>query len=149
MIDRQPMVWSLATVIASGVVAFAVSQLRCQSAKDSSASEDFHAWLHQNLQISAQQEEVLHPIETAFEAQLRDQEESIRKAGADLAEAIRQYEADSPQIASALEKLHHTQGQLQRLTLEHFFAMKEHLSAEQGEKLLQWTHDSILYGHHD
>ena len=61
------------------------------------------------------------------------------------AEAVRGGKSQSPEIDLALSKLNAAQAELQRATLEHFFAMKEHLDPDQAELLLKWTHDSIVH----
>lgn len=149
--DRSRLLlWSLGTVIAAAVIAWLTVRLTAPSAEpDESHSEaSFHQWLHDNLEITAEQEKILHPHEIAFEEERTRQRETIEAAGADLAEAIRNSgDAEAPEVEAARRKLVEAQGELQRLTLDHFFAMKEHLSPEQGEKLLRWTQESIVDGH--
>ncbi|MCB1231874.1 MAG: periplasmic heavy metal sensor [Verrucomicrobiae bacterium] len=142
--------WSLSTVIVAAIAALFVGRWTCRETSSATDSEaGFHQWLHENLEITSAQEEALLPQELAFESQRRDQREVIQQAGSELAQAIRSSDdADAPEVRAALRKLTDAQGELQRLTLSHFFAMKENLSPEQGEKLLLWTHDSIVNGHH-
>ena len=150
MSHTRLLLWSLGTVIAAAVIAWITVRLTAP-APDSEATHSeasFHQWLHENLEITAEQEKVLHPHETAYEEARRKQRDAIESAGADLAEAIRSSgDAEAPKVEAARQKLVEAQGELQRLTLEHFFAMKEHLSPEQGEKLLRWTQESIVDGH--
>jgi Spy/CpxP family protein refolding chaperone len=68
----------------------------------------------------------------------------IAEAGRALAAAVRKGQAGSPEIDAALTRLNAAQAELQRATLDHFFAMKDHLEPDQAEKLLEWTHDSLL-----
>lgn len=143
------LIWSLGTVVAAVVIALAAVRWTqpetSVSAEPSEAS--LHDWLHQNLGITAEQEAVLLPHELAYEAQRKAQRAKIREAGESLAAAIRASDhAEAPGIEAARIELAAAQAELQRLTLEHFYAMKAHLSPEQGEKLLRWTHDSILDG---
>ncbi len=142
-------IWSLGTVIAAALIALATVRLATPRATpDPRASEaSFHDWLHENLGITAEQEARLLPHEEAYETRRRAQRAVIEAAGEALAAAIRESDhAESPEIEAARKSLMEAQGELQRLTLEHFYAMKAHLSPEQGEKLLRWTHDSILDG---
>ena len=146
------LLWSLSTVIAAAVIAYLTVRLTVpppDANADAAHSEaSFHQWLHDNLEITAEQEAILHPHEIAFEEDRKRQREAIEKAGAALADAIRQSgDSEAPEVEAARRKLVEAQGELQRLTLDHFFAMKEHLSPEQGEKLLHWTQESIVDGH--
>jgi hypothetical protein len=86
----------------------------------------------------------LEPLEAEFEKEREQLRGEIASAGRQLADAVRNGKAGSPEIDAALQRLNAAQGKLQRATLDHFFAMKDHLDPAQAEKLLQWTHDSIL-----
>ncbi|YCM43705.1 periplasmic heavy metal sensor [Verrucomicrobiaceae bacterium 227] len=108
---------------------------------------DFHHWLHDNLALTEEQEKALHPLEYSFRTeQLRLQEEISQAADA-LAHEIRNQDHAEPAIDDALQRLNHSQVELQKLTLAHFFQMKKQLTPEQSEKLLRWTHDSIVGNH--
>ncbi|MCB1063981.1 MAG: periplasmic heavy metal sensor [Verrucomicrobiae bacterium] len=140
--------WSLGTVAAAAMAATLAVSLNTRTDPGNSEAH-FHEWLHQNLEISPEQEELLMPFEMKFETDRQECRAKIEAAGTALAAAIRSStNAKSPEVEAALQQLIAEQGELQRLTLEHFFAMKQHLSPEQGEKLLHWTHDSITDGHH-
>nr|WP_226895540.1 periplasmic heavy metal sensor [Luteolibacter marinus] len=133
--------WATATVALAGVTAFLVSRPDHHHA---GSEEDFHQWMHDQLHISVEQEAALAPFEKSFEKERLRLRDEIAGAGRALADAVRQGDPDSPEIKQALTRLNSLQAELQRATLEHFFAMKEHLDPGQAEKLLQWTHDSIV-----
>jgi hypothetical protein len=69
--------------------------------------------------------------------------DEIRAAGSEVAAALGAATLDDAKLKSALERLNRHQGELQRATLDHFFAMKRHLRPAQARKLLEWTHDSL------
>jgi Spy/CpxP family protein refolding chaperone len=69
--------------------------------------------------------------------------DEIRSANKELAEAIKQDQAASPRVSAAVEKIHHAQGKLQEATLEHVLEMKEVLTPEQYQKLLNLTADEL------
>ncbi len=144
------LLWSLSTVIAAAVIAWLTVKLTApQSLPNEHSETSFHDWLHENLEITAEQETLLLPHELEFEEQRNQQRAVIEAAGAALAEAIRSSgDAEVPEVESARLELIEAQGELQRITLDHFFAMKQHLSPEQGEKLLRWTRESIVDGDH-
>lgn len=107
------------------------------------AEPDFHAWMHAHLDITPEQHEKLEPIEAEFEKQRVRLQNDIRAAGRAVAEAIGEINVDEAKLEAALERLNKTQGDLQRMTLDHFFAMKRYLRPAQAQKLVQWTHDSL------
>ena len=139
--------WALATVLLAGLTAFVVTRSagRQESATAPTGSEaDFHQWMHDRLEITPDQHKALEPLEHAFETERERLRAEIARAGRDLAEGVRQGDPESPRIEDALNRLNAAQAGLQRATLQHFFAMKRHLDPAQAEKLLEWTHDSIV-----
>lgn len=102
-----------------------------------------HEWIHKQLNLTADQQKALEPIETKFEERKGILMGEIRAANRELAEAIRQDQTDSPRVAAAVEKIHHAQGELQKTTLQHVFEMKGVLTAEQYQKLLNLTADEL------
>jgi Spy/CpxP family protein refolding chaperone len=104
---------------------------------------DFHAWMHEHLDITAEQHEKLEPIEADFEQQRVRLRAEIRAAGHVLAAAIDGADVQDARLKAALDRLNLAQAELQRKTLDHFFAMKRYLRPAQAERLLEWTHDSL------
>ena len=138
---------ALATVLLAGLTAFLVARStgKHEAPPAVPGSEaDFHRWMHERLEITPDQHEALEPFEQAFESERERLRGVIAKAGRDLANGVRQGKPGSPEIEDALTRLNIAQAELQRATLNHFFAMKDHLDPAQAEKLLEWTHDSIV-----
>ena len=108
---------------------------------------DFHTWMHEHLDITPEQHAILEPIEAEFEQQRMRLRNEIQAAGLEVAAAIGVANVNDARLKSALERLNKTQGELQRMTLEHFFAMKRHLRPAQAKKLLEWTRDSLAREH--
>lgn len=137
--------WALATVLLAGLTAFLVTRSAGKPEATVPGSEaDFHQWMHDRLEITPDQHAALEPFEHAFETERERLRAEIAKAGRDLAEGVRKGVPGSPEIEDALTRLNTAQAALQRATLDHFFAMKRHLEPAQAEKLLEWTHDSIV-----
>jgi Spy/CpxP family protein refolding chaperone len=65
----------------------------------------------------------------------------------ELAHVISAANVDDVRMKAALDRLNQGQAQLQRITLDHFFAMKRHLRPAQARKLVEWTHDSLTREH--
>ncbi|MEX2579993.1 MAG: periplasmic heavy metal sensor [Verrucomicrobiales bacterium] len=117
--------------------------------RDSPAAgnDAFHEWMHANLEITEEQEAALRPVEADYRERRGALLSRIEEAGVVLAHAFESDDPESRPLQEALDEIHAAQGALQRLTLEHFFEMKRHLSPEQTERLLKWTHDSITHEH--
>ena len=133
-------------VLASGTAWFVtdwVLHRHGESHAQDHAEPDFHAWMHEHLDLTPEQHDTLEPIETEFEQQRVRLRAEIRAAGLELAAAIGEADVNDARLKAALERLNKTQGELQHATLEHFFAMKRHLRPAQAKRLLEWTHDSL------
>ncbi|MBK1833504.1 periplasmic heavy metal sensor [Roseibacillus ishigakijimensis] len=108
---------------------------------------DFHHWLHHELRLSPEQEAAMAPQEKAYHRQQEDIRQQLTRANEELAHVILLADAPDREVESALTEVNRLQGELQALTLDHFFAMKEHLDADQARSLLQWVHNSISHEH--
>ncbi len=134
--------WALATVALAAGTSLLVLGWKSPPEPE---TPDFHAWMHEHLDLTPAQHDALEPAEQRFEKSRLEIEARIASAGRDLAAAVRAGDGDSPAIRDALQRLHTAQGELQQATLDHFFEMKEPLDPEQAEKLLQWTHDRLVH----
>ncbi|MCB1085657.1 MAG: periplasmic heavy metal sensor [Verrucomicrobiae bacterium] len=108
-------------------------------------ARDFHAWMHSQLTLTPEQAIALEPFEHSFEIEKDRIGKEIQSAGLELADAVRDGNRDSPEIATALDRLNGARKELQKATLDHFFVMRDHLDPDQAQRLLQWTHDSLLH----
>jgi nickel and cobalt resistance protein CnrR len=101
--------------------------------------DEGHAWIHQKLGISPGQEAKLEPIEIRYAEEKRHHEELMKMANRELAQAILEDKQDSEKVRSAVDKIHHAMGGMQKATINHLFEMKTVLNPEQYEQLLQLT----------
>ncbi|MGB1131156.1 MAG: periplasmic heavy metal sensor [Haloferula sp.] len=141
----------IGVVVLAGATAWFVGQFK-GGGKTSShdehkhVSEDgFHQWMHERLALTPEQHAALEPVERSYEETRRKLVDRIESAGRDLGEAVRRGDPEAPAIEEALNRLNEAQAELQRATLDHFFSMKKHLTPAQAERLLSWTHDSIVH----
>lgn len=147
--------WLLASVLLScllaGLTAWRVTDWTLhrhgESHADDHAGADLHAWMHEHLDITPEQHAQLDPVEKEFELRRTALKAHIHTPGMELAEVIGAQKVDEARMKTALERLNQSQAELQRLTLDHFFAMKRHLRPAQARKLVEWTHDSLAREH--
>lgn len=109
--------------------------------------QDFHTWLHTNLDLTEAQLKALRPIEDKFATQQQEARAEITKAADELAHLISHHDQSHDDIAKALDRLNQAQAHLQKLSLAHFLEMKKELTPEQAQEILRWTHDSIVGDH--
>jgi Spy/CpxP family protein refolding chaperone len=91
-----------------------------------------HEMLHEDLGLSAAQDQQIEALERDFAPRRRALEIEMRAANADLAAAMREEHAYGPRVAAAVERFHAAMGELQSQTIEHVFAMREVLTPEQS-----------------
>lgn len=96
------------------------------------ASEtELHALLHREAKLSDEQETRLRPIEARFAARRAALELEMRAANIRLAQAIEAEHGYGPRVTAAIDETHDIMGALQKETLEHLFAMRDVLDANQ------------------
>ena len=102
-----------------------------------------HQWVHRELNLTREQDQALHAIEQRYAARREELKAAIHQANAELARAVREGRAASPKVSAAVDKIHRAQGELQKVTLEHVFEMRQALSPEQYDKLLNLTASAL------
>ena len=99
---------------------------------DTSEGMSLHSMVHEELDLSDEQDRRLDAIETDFAVERRRLELELKTANAELAAAIRNEKRNGPQVAAAIDHFHDTMGRLQKLTVDHVFAMRGVLTPAQA-----------------
>lgn len=102
-----------------------------------------HEWIHKQLNLTAEQDKTLEPIEAQFERRKRELLGQIQSANDELARVIKEDQVYSSRVSAAIEKIRRAQGELQEATLQHVFSMRAMLTREQYQKLLDLTADAL------
>lgn len=93
-----------------------------------------HEFVHEELALSAEQNQRLEGLEQDFAVRRRAREAELRAANAELAAAIQARHEYSPQVKAAVERFHMAMGELQKETILHVLAMRTVLTPEQAVK---------------
>ncbi len=126
------------------VLAFAVTWFVCNSFMvHQQVTHEPHQWLHNQLNLTAEQDEKLVPIEERFSSSKKKLEAQLSINNHELALAIKEDENYSPRVKAAVEKIHRVHVDLQQLTLEHLFEMHNVLTPEQRKKLNNLTTEAL------
>lgn len=95
------------------------------------AESRLHLVMERDLGLDPGQKRQIDALEQGF-AQRRGQlEAELRAANADLADAITREHAYGPNVEKAVDRSHIAMGELQKATLQHVFAMRTMLHADQ------------------
>lgn len=95
---------------------------------------ELHALLHDQLDLDAAQQVKLDAIEKTFAATHQAREAQLRADNARLAEAIAAEHVYGPRVAAAVDASHQSMGAVQKVTLEHVFAVRAILRPDQAAK---------------
>ncbi len=93
-----------------------------------------HAIMHRELDLDADQERRIDGLERGFAERRTRLEGDLRAANADLAAAIEREHAFGPEVEKAVDRSHIAMGELQKATLQHVFAMRGVLRADQAAR---------------
>ncbi len=102
-----------------------------------------HYSIHHALDLTEEQERALVGVEERYEVRWKELAIEIQQANVELAASLRRDQAWSSGVAASVERITRAQGDLQKATLEHVFAMKPHLTPEQYERLLDLCAESL------
>lgn len=105
---------------------------------------DAHVWLHEQIRITAEQDQKLSEIEKKFADKQHELRKKIHIGNLELAAAMLEDKTFSARVTAAVERIHHVQGELQKATIEHIFDMQTVLTPQQAEKLNKLAADALI-----
>lgn len=95
---------------------------------------ELHQLLHEQLDLDPAQKTRIDAIEARFAVQKQAYELELRADNARLAQAIQSEHGYGPQVNAAVDRSHKSMGELQKVTLEHIFAMRGVLRPQQAAR---------------
>ena len=95
---------------------------------------ELHEFLHNDLELDADQRTRLNAVEAQFAIRKRALELELQADNARLADAIETEHGNGPRVRAAVDASHATMGELQKETLAHIFAMRQLLRPDQAHK---------------
>lgn len=95
---------------------------------------ELHDLLHNDLRLDATQEQRIEEIERQYALRRQALELELRSDNARLASAIEAEHGYGPQVAGAVDASHTAMGEVQKVTLEHIFAMRSVLRPDQAAR---------------
>jgi Spy/CpxP family protein refolding chaperone len=122
----------LAILLAVGagcIGAFAANEWR-----QSSHPQTLHDFVHDELDLDAEQNSRLEQLETRFAVERKELDLSLRAANVRLAAAMDEEHDYGPKVAAAIDDVHARMGDLQKVTVRHVFAMRALLDPEQQKR---------------
>jgi len=90
-----------------------------------------HDFVHERLNLTADQEEELDLLEERYAIENARRELEVRRANATLAAAMDSEHEYGPEVSAAIDEVHTAMGELQKATVRHVFAMRNILDEEQ------------------
>lgn len=129
-------------VIAVAVLS-AFCTLQWKAAHPPTAPADSHEWLHDQLKLTPAQHAALDPVEARYAHKQHLLMGQLHDANRELARAMGEEKAYSPAVSAAVEKIHQRMGEMQKLSIEHVFEMRQVLTPEQGDKLLHLAQQAL------
>lgn len=138
---KKPLFFLVAVAIVAALSCFATLHLAQPHITADEVTS--HEWLHKKLHLTDAQLKALEPTEMQFGDRQRQLAQALRDANHQLARVMAEDKAYTPRVAAAVEHVHHCMGDLQKVSIEHVFAMRTLLSPEQGDKLLALAQQAL------
>lgn len=113
---------------------------------ETSQSPSMHMVLHEELDLSPQQERRLEAVEARFAPRRATLERELRAANLELAQAMRAGRY-GPEVQLAIDHFHMAMGGLQKETVLHLFEMRALLTPEQAAVFDQRIGEALTEDH--
>lgn len=126
---KSIVITAILAALASGAATWATATWVMQERQP----PNLHSVVHEQLDLSAEQNRRLDVIEARFAAQRPALEAEVRAANRELAAAIAASNGDTPQVQAAVDHFHAAMGDLQKATIAHVFEMRSVLTPGQAE----------------
>jgi nickel and cobalt resistance protein CnrR len=94
-----------------------------------------HHWLHQELGLSKEQAAAIDVFEEAYRAERKKLLKEFAEEMTSLAELIRSNDSFSNEVNHKIHELHQVHGDLQRLSIEHYYQMLSVLPEDKKDAL--------------
>lgn len=94
-----------------------------------------HDWLHHELDLTAEERTMIDAFEPDYRQERQELLSQYNVKVARLANFLEVEQSPTPEISAAIHDLHGVHGQLQSLSIEHFFDMLSVLPPEKQERL--------------
>jgi len=108
-----------------------------------SSPVSLHDVIHEKLHLTGEQYARIGGMEREHAARRGALEAEMRAANAQLAQALQEQHAYSPQVQAAIDRFHHAMGELQKETIVHVLAMRTVLTPAQTEQFDQTVVQSL------
>ena len=131
----------IAVIAVAALSAFCT--LRWKAEHMPTAPADSHQWLHDQLKLTPAQHAALDPIEARYAQKQHLLMRQLQDANRELSRAMGEGKAYSAAVSAAVEKIHQHMGEMQKLSIEHVFEMRQVLTPEQGDKLVQLAQQAL------
>ncbi|MEP2236561.1 MAG: periplasmic heavy metal sensor [Alteripontixanthobacter sp.] len=126
--------WHIALAVLLAALAGSLGALGADRWADGGSDRSLHAFVHDELSLTADQEQRLETLEANFAVEQARLEASARAANARLAQAMEAEHEYGPEVGAAIDEVHERMGALQKATVRHVFAMREILDPDQQRR---------------
>ena len=133
----------ISAILLIAFVSLNIGQNLSKESHGHSRHGDAHAYLHQKLDITVEQEKKLSQLEEKYQKRKAYLEKAMSLANMELADAISSNKSYSKDVQNSVDKIHKAMGEIQKATLEHLFEMQNILDEKQNEKLIDIITNSL------
>jgi Spy/CpxP family protein refolding chaperone len=104
---------------------------------------DGHLWLHEELGLTAEEAAAIDQFESPYREERSRLNAEFEKRIDRLASLLRESDGVTPEVTHAVHELHSVHGQLQELSIRHYFEMLSVLPPEKQAKLRQLAVEAL------
>ena len=130
-------------VVACSVVSYLVANWASQAQSWKHDQEHGHEWLRQEIGLNDAEFAAINAFEAGYREQRAGLLEKYRMRMGSLRDLLVQQDAFSPQVQHAIHELHLVHGELQELSIRHYYDMLSVLPPEKKDRLRKVAADAL------
>ena len=132
-----------AVLLISICCAVTLLMVRVVNHDDPMVHEHAHQWLHDQLDLNAEENEALESIEKRYALKRNELTLEFQARKAKLANILIQNEDFSEDVTEAVKEIHLSHGALQQLSIQHYYDMLDVLSPKNRDKLKSLASEAL------
>ena len=140
---HKVLVFVAVVIVACCAVAYFVADWVSQTQSWKHDQDHEHEWLRQEIGLTDAEFAAIHTFEAGYREQRAELLAKYRKQMGGLRDLLVQQDSFSPQVQHAIHELHLVRGELQELSIRHYYDMLSVLPPEKKDRLRKVAADAL------
>lgn len=141
--QHKVLVFAAVLIVAAGAVAYFVADWVSQAQSWKHDQKHGHEWLRQEIGLSDAESAAINDFEAGYREKRAELLEKYRKQMGGLRDLLLRQDDFTPEVQHAINELHRIHGELQELSIRHYYDMLSVLPPEKKDRLRKVAADAL------